>query len=67
VAVSGNKEIRAALPPGYSLQPGKKHMHVIGPDGTPARGIDGRPLVVAKGGKPNRVGLASQLRQLRAL
>lgn len=65
--MSGNKEIRAALPPGYSLQPGNKHMHVIGPDGELVRCEDGRPLVVSKGGKPNQIGLAKQIRLLRAL
>lgn len=65
--MSGNKEIRAALPPGYSLRPGHKHMHVVGPDGELVRRVDGRPLVVAKGGKPSRRGLMDQIRQLRAL
>jgi hypothetical protein len=65
--VSGNKELRGALPRGYTLRPAHKHMLVEDPDGELVRHPDGRPLCVSKGGKPNSVTLRQILRLIERM
>jgi hypothetical protein len=65
--VSGHKELRAALPPGYRFRPARKHLLVEDPDGNLVRFPDGRPLAVCKGGRPKRTTVAHVLGQIKEL
>jgi hypothetical protein len=65
--VSGSKDLRRALPPGYRLVPARKHLLVRGPDGELVRHADGRPMIVSKGGKAKLQTMRQQLRTLREL
>lgn len=65
--MSGNKEYRHALPPGYRFVPAHRHMRVVGPDGELVRCQDGRLLVISKGAKSNTATTRHMLRLLRGL
>lgn len=61
---AGNKDIRAALPPGFSIVSRGKHHAVVGPDGKVVRSESGRPVVVPKGQKIAQPSLTRLLEML---
>lgn len=61
---SGSKELNAALPDGYTLEAGSKHLYVIDPLGERVRETNGMPLTIPKGGKPHSGSLKKLLSRL---